>query len=74
MDVIEKVRWETLTRYYQAVMYRDLLDDLVLTTIHGGKGSRLGGIKTVPYASELDAITEIEKIDRRRKTHGYRRI
>lgn len=35
------VRWESPSRYYEAVLQRDLLGDWVLSTANGGLRNRL---------------------------------
>ena len=59
-------------RYYAILpAARDLLGDLVLTTVHGSVHSKMGGIKAYPAADE----TEIQALERQivtaRVRHGY---
>lgn len=66
--------WLSKTRYYRAEIKRDLLGDLVLDQHWGGRGSRLGGHKTVLILDEEEGRSMIDAIDRIRIRHRYRRI
>ena len=44
------VRWESPSRYYEAVLQRDLLGDWVLSTANGGLRNRLGALRHLGFA------------------------
>ena len=64
-------RWETASRYYIARLEKDLLGDLVLIEINGGKFNRLGHQETRLVADWSEGIAEVTKIELRRKKHHY---
>ncbi len=65
------IRWESATRYYTAVLHRDLLDDWVLTVARGGRRNRLGRVEHKVVASREQGLAELEALDRKRTRRGY---
>ncbi len=70
-DAVISRRWETSTRYYLAVLQRDLLGDWVLTVAHGGRNNRLGAIAHRAVGSRASGIALLDAIAKTRKKHGY---
>lgn len=66
-----RVRWESVTRYYEAILQQDLLGDWVLSTAHGGLRNRLGALKHRAFPSKEDAVTGLRELDKRRLKRGY---
>lgn len=56
-------------RFYYLSLQKDILNDLVLTIIRGGKHSRI--VRNIGYSS-LETITdEIHRLTKRRLKRGY---
>jgi hypothetical protein len=72
--MILKQRWETDTRYYVAMVQRDLFGDLEVLQFWGGKTSERGGWKKLPMPDSVAAFAFIEKIGKKRIAHKYRAI
>lgn len=72
--LLEPLRWETDTRYYQARLGRDLFGQVLIHRCWGGKGTRLGGMATDLFDSEDDARKALQKIATLRKRRGYRTV
>lgn len=62
-------RWETIDRYYEARIDVDLFGHIVLTTINGGIGNRLGQVRVVAIDTEVSSA--MQKIAKRRLARGY---
>lgn len=54
------------------LLQRDLFGDWTLIRCWGGLDNHLGQYRIQPVASEEDGITEIQAIERRRASRGYR--
>lgn len=69
-------RWinEEKRRYYSVRLVKDLLGDWTLILNWGSLDSNRGGMKVRVVASEAAWEAEIQKIEKRRKQHGYRRV
>lgn len=65
------IRWERNTRYYEAVLGRDLFGGWVVTKCWGRKNSRLGQVRNVPVSTEGEGHDVIAAIWRRRLRRGY---
>jgi predicted DNA-binding WGR domain protein len=67
------LRWERNTdnRYYLALLYRDLLGDLVLTKVWGGIGKATGQQHNTHVNTVEDGLALIDQIIRKRKQRGY---
>jgi hypothetical protein len=63
-------RWESATRYYAAMVQRDLFGDMEVLQVWGGKGNRLGGSKKLLTAGTEEAFALVEKIGQRRLARG----
>ena len=70
----QRARWEKGTRFYEALVERDLLGDWVLTLVWGRRGSSLGRVQHRPHPSAIAAHEAVEKVARRRAHRGYARI
>lgn len=69
-----QMHWQTPTRYMRATLETDLLGDLLIRIVFGGRGNRLGGKKVIPVASEAQAAEVLAKLDKRRIKRGYERV
>ena len=67
-------RFETATRYYVLRCGNDLLGDLVVSRLWGGKASRLGGEKHQATPSLEAALKLIAQIVRTRGRRGYNKV
>lgn len=65
------IRWERNTRYYEAVLSKDLFGGWVVTKCWGRKNSRLGQLRNVPVDTESEGYDVIAAIWRRRLRRGY---
>ena len=63
-------RWEKDTRYYQAVLHKDLFGWVVVKR-WGGIGRSSGQQRVLPCEDYASALVEYEKIKKRRLTRGY---
>ena len=66
-------RWEAETRYYSAVLHRDLLGDWVLSVAHGGRGNRLGALVHRPVGSLDAGMLALQQIGITREKRHYTR-
>lgn len=65
-------RWQKGTsRYYKICVYKDMLNDWILTSAWGGINSNLGNYKHVALNSIEEAATLIENMMKRRLRRGY---
>jgi hypothetical protein len=69
----DRHRWENATRYVEARVMVDLWGDAVLIKAWGGKGNRLGNLRTVAVGSEQIAQA-LAKIAKTRRQRGYTEI
>jgi predicted DNA-binding WGR domain protein len=69
-----RLRWEKDTRFYEALVERDLFGDWVLTLVWGRRGSALGRVRYHPHPSATAALEAVETVVRRRARRGYARI
>ena len=67
-------RWEKGTRFYEALIERDLLGDWVLTLVWGRRGSALGCVQHRPHPSVTAAHDALQRVARRRQRRGYARV
>ena len=65
------VRWESPSRYYEAVLQRDLLGDWVLSTANGGLRNRLGALRHLALPSRDAAVKELASLHKLRLRRGY---
>ena len=70
-------RWEKrddkTQRYYEAYVFRDLLDDLFLVTRWGSIGSALGRSQQQPLMHCADGDEALALVDKQRIKRGYAR-
>jgi predicted DNA-binding WGR domain protein len=64
--------WTTDTRYYRALLQRDLFGMIVMSTCWGGRQNRLGGVKTLCFDDETQALQALQRLSAKREAHGYR--
>lgn len=64
-------RWETVSRWYEVDLMRDLLGDWVVIRRWGGKGSNRHGQKTELVVDEIQGIKAVEVIGQMRVKRGY---
>ena len=69
-----RLRWEKGTRFYEALVERDLFGDWVLTLVWGRRGSALGRVQHRPHFSVAAAHDALQRMARRRQGRGYARI
>jgi len=74
IDYQAPIRWESVSRYYVALIQRNLFDELVLSRYWGGKWSRVGGERHEVIDSMDDGLTLIQKYDKERAKRGYKRV
>ncbi len=58
-------------RYYEAVLQRDLLGDLIVYQLWGGIATKRDGHKSYFCSSKEQAIQYLKKLCKRREQHGY---
>ena len=65
------IRLETPTKFYEIIVEKDLLDDLIVVCFYGGKSTRRRQCKRIKVdtSKQLDSLTE--KITKTRLKHGY---
>jgi len=63
--------WVTPTKYYHAVVNKDLFGRLTLVKTWGGRDSKRGGREICPIESYYAGEKEIEKIAKVREKRGY---
>jgi hypothetical protein len=70
------LRWERPSdkRYYLAMLYQDLLGDLVLTKVWGGVGKPAGQQLHIPINNESEGLAIIDQVIKRRRQRGYELI
>ena len=68
------LRWESASRYYEAVLQQDLLGDWVLSTARGGLRNRLGAIRHLALTSKEAAVKEVTSLHKLRLRRGYRLV
>lgn len=67
-------RLETPTRYYFADLHRDLLGDVVVVSVNGGKFNRLGHMSTSVVPTWEAGLALLEQIAERRRKHSGRTV
>lgn len=66
-------RWQKgMSRYYKVTVYKDLLNDWVLTCAWGGLNNRLGNYKHIVLKTFEDADLYIQELMKRRLKRGYK--
>ena len=68
------MRFETDRRYYNVTCYRDIFDDLVVVCDYGSKHTRSAHRKIIKVESRIQAQDAIDRIEKVRYRHGYKRI
>lgn len=70
------LRWERHSdnRYYLAMLYRDLLGDLILTKVWGGAGKPAGQQLNIHLQNEAEGLALIDQVIKRRRQRGYELI
>lgn len=66
--------WQTAKRYYALTVRRNLFGAIEIVTWWGGRGSRLGHMRSLPAADWREALAVVRAIAKRRQQHGYRRV
>ena len=66
-----RARWEKGTRFYEALVERDLFGDWVLTLVWGRRGSALGCVQHRVQPSVSAARDALQTVARRRRRRGY---
>ena len=66
----QRARWEKGTRFYEALVERDLFGDWVLTLVWGRRGSALGRVQHRPHPSVTAAQDALQTVSRRRQRRG----
>ena len=69
-----RLRWEKGTRFYEALVERDLFGDWVLTLVWGRRGSALGRVQHRVQPSVAAAHDALQMVVRRRQGRGYARV
>ena len=69
-----RIRWESATRYYEAVLQQDLLGDWVLSTSRGGLRNRLGALRHLALPSKDAVVKEVASLHKLRLRRGYRLV
>jgi predicted DNA-binding WGR domain protein len=67
----QRARWEKGTRFYEALVERDLFGDWVLTLVWGRRGTALGRVQHRPHPSVTAAHDALQTVVRRRQRRGY---
>jgi hypothetical protein len=65
------IRWESPSRYYEAVLQQDLLGDWVLSTANGGLRNRLGALRHLALPSRDAAVKALASLHKLRLRRGY---
>ena len=60
-----------IQRYYEAVVMRDLLDDLFLVLRWGHVGSPRGNSQQIPLTHDDEVEEALAKVAKRRAARGY---
>jgi len=68
--LLERRRWETSVRYYEAIRTVDLFGEDILIKAWGGKFNRMGGVKVIAVGDE-SVRREILRIEKTRRRKGY---
>jgi predicted DNA-binding WGR domain protein len=66
------IRWHRETRYYTAILARDIFGQWCLTRVWGRRGSPMGGLRVDPFESFSCASAALERLAKRRQRRGYR--
>jgi predicted DNA-binding WGR domain protein len=66
------IRWHRETRYYTAILARDIFGQWCLTRVWGRRGSPMGGLRVDPFDSFSLACAALERLAKRRQGRGYR--
>lgn len=69
-----RIRWESHSRYYEAVLQQDLLGDWVLSTANGGLRNRLGALRHLALPSRDAAVKALTSLHKLRLRRGYRLV
>jgi predicted DNA-binding WGR domain protein len=67
-------RWQSSHRYYTAEIVQDLFGGWILRCGWGGLYNRKGNVKEEALSSYDEALTELQKIGKRREQRGYRLV
>lgn len=71
MNPILERHWQSSTRYYCARMYRDMLGDVVIESVWGGRFNRLGGSATLPVDTEEEGRAIMDQLSKERLHRRY---
>lgn len=72
MNNCYEYRWQKgISRYYRILIYRDLLNDWILTCIWGGVQTRLGNFKHTTLQNLQEGLDFVEDMKKRRHSRGY---
>lgn len=71
MHLLEFLWKKGTSRYYHAIIQKDLFNDLILTFTWGGIDSRLGNKKTILLQTIEEGLEKIKEINLRRLRRGY---
>ena len=75
MKTCQYIYWKSNNnRYYKVIIHKDLFNDLIVTCIWGGVGSRLGNYKHQVVNSISEAYEFIKSISHIRERRGYKII
>ena len=68
------LKFETDTKYYHAILCRDLFANWVILRYWGGKSSRLGNLHTDFCESYAEACKQLRDLQKVRRNHGYKEL
>lgn len=68
------MRFETPYRRYTLRVYKDMLGDYILCRTFSGRQNNLGGMDTVPYATEKEAVQAMTQLAVKRVKRKYRPV
>ena len=65
------MRWISPLRYYSAEIITDLLGDLIIHIVHGGRFNQRYTVRNIPVTSMADANKKLAALHKIRIKHGY---
>ena len=71
MELLRHLKFETETKYYHAILCRDLFGNWVILRYWGGKSSRLGSSCTDFCESYAEAVKKLQELQKVRRYRGY---
>ena len=69
-----RIEFRSATRGYTVALERDMFGAFILIRAWYGLGNRRGGVKRDVFLLEDVALRELQRIERLRARHGYRRL